>query len=60
MSQQNDDRREPPTRRPYQAPRVLESAEFETLALTCGKDIRGGGSRRGGGQTCNGQRVSAS
>ena len=25
------------TRRPYQAPRVLESATFETLALSCGK-----------------------
>lgn len=25
-------------RRPYTAPRVLESAQFETLALQCGKN----------------------
>jgi hypothetical protein len=26
-----------PTRRPYEAPCVLETAEFETLALGCNK-----------------------
>ena len=27
-----------PTRAPYEPPRVVDSAEFETLALTCGKE----------------------
>lgn len=39
---------ERPRRRPYQAPAIEESSEFETLALACGLTagpscIRGGG-----------------
>jgi hypothetical protein len=36
MHFQNDDPKEPgPVRRPYEAPAIVETADFETLALAC-------------------------
>ncbi len=42
MTSSNEDRDErTPQRRRYEVPAVIESAQFETLALACGKDESG-------------------
>ncbi|MEQ9072426.1 MAG: hypothetical protein RLP09_01150 [Sandaracinaceae bacterium] len=33
----NDERNDRAPRKPYERPRVVETASFETLALACGK-----------------------
>lgn len=37
MTDRTEDRSEQPPRKPYGPPRILDSAEFETLALSCAK-----------------------
>lgn len=37
IKESDDGRGEEDTRRPYEPPRVVESAQFETLALGCDK-----------------------
>ena len=39
--QSSDDTPSPPPRRPYVAPAIEESADFETLALSCTLDPTG-------------------
>lgn len=47
MEKSDDERRDEPPKLPYEKPEIVESAEFETLAMACAK-TPGVVCRRGG------------